>query len=101
MNYEFFQEVTDGTPRPNIDLAELESFRIATHRRRDRRLLHIAAAHLAAALGLLGLRERYGRAKAAVMSDCLPRFIRLAANGNVAAAIFLAKNVLHYRDVVI
>jgi hypothetical protein len=88
-------------PKANIDLVELE--KLCGLQCTDEEIaafLGISSRTLQRRRQNTKFAEAMDRAKAKGRISVRRHLFRLAANGNVAAAIFLAKNVLHYRDVV-
>jgi hypothetical protein len=88
-------------PKLKIDVGELE--RLATLQCTDEEIaayLGISVRTLQRRLKIAKLREVVEAARAKGRASVRRILFRLANNGNVAAAIFLAKNLLGYRDVV-
>jgi hypothetical protein len=84
-----------------IDVGELE--RLATLQCTDEEIaayLGISVRTLQRRLQIAKLRELVDAARAKGRASVRRILFRLANSGNVAAAIFLAKNLLGYRDVV-
>lgn len=88
-------------PKLKIDVGELE--RLATLQCTDEEIaayLGISVRTLQRRLQIAKLRELVDAARAKGRASVRRILFRLANSGNVAAAIFLAKNLLGYRDVV-
>ena len=90
-----------GRATIKIDVAELE--RLATLQCTDEEIaafLGISSKTLQRRLKIAKFGEGVERARAKGRVSVRRMLFRLANNGNVAAAIFLSKNLLGYRDVV-
>jgi hypothetical protein len=88
-------------PRVKIDLGELE--KLATLQCTEAEIagfLGISLRTLQRRLHVAKFREAVDGARAKGRVSVRRALFRLANNGNVAAAIFLSKNLLGYRDVV-
>ncbi len=86
-------------PRTNIDLVELEKlYGLQCTDREVAAYLGISSRTLERRKAEKKFAETIDRAKAKGQVSVRRHLFRLATNGNVAAAIFLAKNVLGYRD---
>ena len=89
-------------PKAKIDLAGTgKALRDAMHRRGDRRVLRRQHAdHRAPAQGASSSARSWSARRRRAGSRCAGACSVWPAAGNIAAAIFLAKNLLGYHDVV-
>ncbi|MGA3028035.1 MAG: hypothetical protein ABSF98_25060 [Bryobacteraceae bacterium] len=88
-------------PEANIDLAELE--KLCSMQCTDEEVaafFGVSTRTIERRRKVERFREIMDNAKAKGRISVRRSLFRLAANGNIAAAIFLAKNLLGYRDVV-
>jgi hypothetical protein len=88
-------------PEANIDLVELE--KLCTMQCTDEEVaafFGVSTRTIERRRKVERFREIMDNAKAKGRISVRRSLFRLAANGNIAAAIFLAKNLLGYRDVV-
>jgi hypothetical protein len=88
-------------PEVQIDLVELE--KLCTMQCTDEEIaafFNVDKRTIVRRRKVAKFRDIMDRAKAKGRVSVRRHLFRLAANGNVAAAIFLAKNLLGYRDVV-
>ena len=90
-----------GRPRVKIDVAELEKlYGMQCTDEEVAAFFGISTRTLARRREVKKFTEAIDRAKAKGRVSVRRNLFRMAAAGNIAAAIFLAKNVLGYRDVV-
>jgi hypothetical protein len=90
-----------GRPRVRIDVAELEKlYGMQCTDEEVAAFFGISTRTLARRREVKKFAEATDRAKAKGRVSVRRNLFRMAAAGNIAAAIFLAKNVLGYRDVV-
>jgi hypothetical protein len=90
-----------GRPEAKIDVAELE--KLCSMQCTDEEIaafFNISVRTIERRRTVASFRDVMDRAKAKGRVSVRRNLFRLAANGNVAAAIFLSKNLLGYRDVV-
>ena len=90
-----------GRPEAKIDLAELE--KLCSMQCTDEEIaafFNVSVRTIERRRTVASFRDVMDRAKAKGRVSVRRNLFRLAANGNVAAAIFLSKNLLGYRDVV-
>ena len=88
-------------PRAKIDMAEVEKlYSMLCTDDEVAAFVGVSTPTLRRRMRQRKFRETVERAKARGKVSVRRNLFRMASNGNVAAAIFLAKNVLGYRDVV-
>jgi hypothetical protein len=88
-------------PKSKIDIEEVEKlYSMLCTDDEVAAFVGVSAPTLRRRLRQKKFREAVERAKAKGKVSVRRNLFRMASNGNIAAAIFLAKNVLGYRDVV-